>query len=103
MGGQVVALLDTSRNYRVLGVLALARYAMWVGPRFSMGASLGIGPGYDANILRNGLSGGEGVALYGRMGVDARWRLGENHFLGVHLGSTNAATADVAFVAGLRL
>lgn len=103
LGGQVVALLDTDRNYRVLGALAQARYALWVRPSVSLGASLGVGPGYDANILRDGLSGGGGVTLYGRLGVDARWNVAETYFLGVHLGTTNAATADLALLAGLRL
>lgn len=102
-GGQVLALLDADRNYRVLGALAQARYALWVRPKFSLGASLGVGPGYDANILRDGLSGGGGLTLYGRLAADARWNVARDYLLGVQVGTTKAATAELALLAGLRL
>ena len=47
VGGAVSGVVDGSKHYRVLGGLAHGRFALWDRPRFSVGAGLGLGAGYD--------------------------------------------------------
>jgi hypothetical protein len=102
VGGGVTAILDTSKHYRVLGGLAVARYAVVNGPVFSFGPSVGLGLGYDADILHDDLSASGKVLPYGFLAADARWNLGTRWQLGTELGWENLSMLRLGLLVGMR-
>lgn len=99
LGGEVLALLDNNEHYRVIGAMASGTYTFLQGPRFGMGARLGVGLGNDADILNADLRGGS-VAIYATAGFIAQWSVGGAWFLGVQVDTLNLATARLSpFVA----
>lgn len=102
LGGGVSAILDSSEHYRVLGALAVARYAVVDGPGFSFGPSLALGLGYDADILHDDLRASGKVAPYGFLAADARWNLGTRWQLGAELGWENLSMLRLGLLVGMR-
>lgn len=102
VGGTVSGLLDGSEHYRVLGLLAHGRFALLQRPGFSLGASLALGAGYDADILHADLE-GDSVVPYGFFAVDGRWELGRRWLLGVEAGWENVSILRLGLLVGIRL
>lgn len=102
VGGALSALLDTSEHYRVLGGLATARFALWRRPAFSLGAALGLGAGYNADILHSDLDSDAPVAAYGMVAFDARWQLGARWLIGAEAGWDNLSIVRIGALVGLR-
>lgn len=100
LGGSLSALLDTSEHYRVVGGLATARFALWRRPVFSAGAVLGLGAGYNADILHADLDAEAPIAPYGTIALDARWRLGERWLLGAEAGWDNLSIVRLGVLVG---
>ena len=76
VGGALVGVISASEHYRVLGALGQGRYAAVRTRAFSLGASAGVGLGYDADILHADLSAGAKVAPYWLVSIDGRWAIG---------------------------
>jgi hypothetical protein len=102
IGGAISALLDTSHHYRVLGGLAVARFAVWQRPVFSAGATLGLGAGYNADILHADLDAEAPIAPYATVALDARWWLGQRWLIGVEAGWDNLSIVRIAALVGVR-
>jgi hypothetical protein len=103
VGGALSALLDTSEHYRVLGGLATARFALWRRPAFSVGAALGLGAGYNADILHSNLDADAPVAPYGTVAFDARWRIGARWLIGAETGWDNLSIVRIGVLVGFHL
>lgn len=103
VGGALLGLLDASEHYRVLGALAQGRLALWHRPRFSAGAGLGLGVGYNADILHEDLAARAPVVPYGSAALDARWRLGHRWLLGVEAGWDNLSIARLGLLIGFQI
>jgi hypothetical protein len=103
VGGSIAGVLDSSEHYRVAGGLAHARLALWHRPGFSLGAGLGLGAGYDADILHDDLAGGGSIAPYGMLAADARWSIGGRWLVGVEAGWDNLSIARLGLLVGVRL
>lgn len=102
LGGALLGLVDSNDHYRVLGAIAQARWALWAGTAFQVGASAGLGAGHDADILHTDLRADGEVAAYGVVAVDARWSLGRQWLLGVEASTTNLAVAQLGALVGFR-
>lgn len=102
VGGSVSALLDTSVHYRVMGGLATARFALWQRPAFSVGAALGLGAGYNADILHSDLDADAPLAPYGMVAMDARWRIGDRWLIGAEAGWDNLSIVRLGMLAGFH-
>ena len=76
LGLALEGLLDASEHYRVLGLVAHARYAALEAESFSLGVSAALGAGYDADILHSDLAADASVAPYYFLALDARWQHG---------------------------
>jgi hypothetical protein len=103
VGGSLSALLDTSEHYRVLGGLATARFALWRRPAFSVGAGLGLGAGYNADILHSDLDAEAPVAPYGTVAFDARWRIRDRWLIGAEAGWDNLSMVRIGMLVGYHL
>lgn len=95
LGAQLLGLLNTNENYRVLGGLATGRYQLWQRGVFSTGISAGVGIGDNAHILNSDLRGG-GLAGYATAGLDGRWLVLNSVCLGFEIDTLNLATARLA-------
>jgi hypothetical protein len=102
VGGALTAILDSSEHYRVLGGLALARYAIVDGPGFSLGATAALGLGYDADILHKDLKASSTVIPYGYLATDGRWTLGRRWQLGAEAGWENLSMLRLGVLVGFR-
>jgi len=102
VGGAVSGIVDSSEHYRVLGGLAAGRFALWQRPVFSLGAVLGLGAGYDADILHADLEADAAIAPYGFLAVDARWSIGERWLVGLEAGWENVSILRLGLLWGYR-
>jgi len=96
-GAALDALLDASAHYRVLGLMAHARFAPIRVASFSLGASAGLGAGYDADILHSSLVGTERVVPYEFLALDARWHI-HRAFLGAEVAYQSFALVQAGVV-----
>jgi hypothetical protein len=99
VGAALLSILDTSEHYRVAGMLATGRWAVFAGPRFSAGLGFGFGAGYGADILDSDLYMSSSVVPYGYLSADARWRVGQMWAMGVEGAWENGSM----FTLGLNL
>ncbi|MDZ4697088.1 MAG: hypothetical protein SGI86_18270 [Deltaproteobacteria bacterium] len=83
VGAALLSILDTSEHYRVAGMLATGRWAVFARPRFSAGLGFGFGAGYGADILDSDLYMRSSIVPYGYLSADARWRVGAMWAMGV--------------------
>jgi hypothetical protein len=102
VGATLSGLVDASEHYRVLGLMAHGRFGLWQRPRFSLGAQLALGAGYNADILHADLSASAPVVPYGFVAFDARWALGDRWLCGVEAGSENLSMARIGLLVGFR-
>ncbi len=102
VGAALSGLVDASEHYRVLGLMAHGRFALWQRLTFSLGAQLALGAGYNADILHTDLSARAPIVPYGFVAVDARWTLGNRWLLGVEAGSENLSIARFGLLVGYR-
>ena len=102
LGGALSGIVDASAHYRVVGVLVQGRGAIVKGAVFSLGASLALGLGPDADILHDGLRGTDGLLGYGFAALDARWTIASRWLLGTEAAWENLSIARVGLVVGVR-
>lgn len=102
VGVSASGIVDSSEHYRVLGALAHGRLALVHRPAFSLGAALGLGAGYDADILHGDLTATAPVAPYGFLAIDARWTVGGRWLIGAEAGWDNLSILRLGLVVGLR-
>jgi hypothetical protein len=102
-GAALSALIAGSEHYRVLGLLAHARYAVWRPGRVSLGISGALGAGHDADILHRDLSADGSVAPYGFVAADGRWAIGQRWFVGLEVGFENLSMLQLGARVGWRL
>lgn len=102
LGGALVGVLDSSEHYRVLGVVAQARWAFWQRRSFEFGATAALGAGRDADILHADLRADSSVAPYAVFAIDARWTLAGRWLAGVEASATNFAIAQAGALLGFR-
>jgi hypothetical protein len=101
LGAAVDALLDSSEHYRVLGLMAQARFAPLVVGPFSLGASGALGVGYDADILHASLEANGRVAPYGFVALDGRCQVGR-WLVGAEGALQNFAIVQLGALVGVR-
>jgi hypothetical protein len=102
LGGALSGVVDASEHYRVLGVVAHARLALWRRPAFSFGAGVAFGAGYNADILHAALRADAPLIPYGFLALDARWSLGERWLVGVEGGWENLSIARLGLLFGFQ-
>jgi hypothetical protein len=102
LGGALSGIVDASEHYRVVGALAQGRGAIWQGEVFSFGAALALGLGRDADVLRDGLRGTDGLLAYGFAALDARWTIASRWLIGAEAAWENVSIARVGLVLGVR-
>jgi hypothetical protein len=102
VGGALSGLVDSSEHYRVLGAVAHARYALWQRPSFSLGTGLGLGAGYNADILHADLRASAPVVPHGFLALDARWSIGERWLIGAEAGWENLSIVRAGLLFGFR-
>ncbi len=102
LGGALSGIVDDSEHYRVVGLLAQGRFALWQRPVFSLGANLALGLGNDADILHEGLRGGDGLLAYGFAAVDARWIVASRWLIGAEAAWENLSIARLGLLLGFR-
>ena len=102
LGGALSGIVDASEHYRVVGVLVQGRGAIVKGTVFSLGASLALGLGPDADVLHDGLRGSDGLLGYGFAAVDARWTIASRWLLGAEAAWENVSIARFGLVVGVR-
>ncbi len=102
LGGSVLALLDKNEHYRVLGLQATARRDLWVARTFSWGVLLGLGAGYNADILHRDLNARASLAFYGSLATDVRWQLQGAWQLGARVELVNVALVNLGLTVGRR-
>ncbi len=101
VGGAITGLIVGSEHYRVLGALAHARYAAWRSARVSLGVAIGLGAGYDADILHTSLHAPNKLAPYGFIAADGRFSLGAGSwFVGAELSWQNLAMVQLGAAVG---
>lgn len=100
LGGAIVALIDTNHHYRILGVLGTARYGLWQGRATSLGASLGLGAGANADILHEDLNGKAAIAPYLQGAADLRWQLSPAWSVGAQAALLNTAALSLSAAIG---
>lgn len=100
VGGTVSGIVDESEHYRVVGGLAHGRFALWQRPAFSVGTSLAVGAGYDADILHSSLEARGRILPYGFAALDARWFVRPGWLVGVEAGWENLSTVRLGALLG---
>jgi hypothetical protein len=103
LGGALSGIVDASEHYRVVGVLVQGRGAIVNGPVFSLGASLALGLGPDADVLHDGLRGTDGLRGYGFAALDARWTIASRWLLGAEAAWENLSIGRFGLVVGTLL
>src|SRR5204862_7112611 len=101
LGAAVSGLLDGNAHYRVAGVLAHGRLALWRRPAFSLGAGVGLGVGTNADILHEDLrAGASPVVPYGFLALDARWTVAGPWLIGAEAGWENLSIVRLGALVG---
>lgn len=104
LGAALGALLEGNAHYRVLGLLAHGRWALYetAARGFGVGIGLGVGAGHDADILHEDLAADGRVRVYGLAVLDARWLLARRWLLGVEAAWEHLRIARLGLLAGVR-
>lgn len=102
LGASLGGLISTSEHYRVLGIMAQGRWAVIARETFSLGVFLGLGAGYDADILHTNLVAPHRIAPYYEGGLDARLRFGRT-FVGLESSVENIALVHIGLLVGCEL
>lgn len=102
LGVSIAGLISSSEHYRVLGVTAQGRGMLIGRDAFSLGVLVGLGAGYDADILHANLVAPHKIAPYYEGGLDARFRFGST-FVGVESSLENFALVHIGLLLGSEI
>lgn len=102
LGAEVSGLLSGNEHYRAWAILGRARFALCQRPAGSVGVSLALGAGYDADILHADRRAGRTLTAYGAAALDARWAVGRGWHVGIEAAWERLAIAHIGLLVGRR-